>query len=72
MDTDGKPSEPFSGEIFLHELVYDEDHLVSRWSFDEPDVGIIREIGYWSKPAAFGRRFNIDGGEVWKCPYDGW
>ena len=35
VDNDGKPNEAYREELFLHELVYDEDHLVSRWAFDE-------------------------------------
>ena len=44
-DLDGKP-EPFSLEIYLHELVYDEVHLVSRWAFDELNGTKFRDLGF--------------------------
>jgi hypothetical protein len=45
LDNDGKPNEPFREEIYLHELVYDEAHLVSRWAFDEANGSRIRDLG---------------------------
>ena len=45
-DLDGKPSEPFSQEIYLHELVYDEEHLVSRWAFDDLNGTKFRDLGF--------------------------
>ena len=44
LDNDGKPNEAFE-EIYLHELVYDESHLVSRWAFDESNGSRIRDLG---------------------------
>jgi hypothetical protein len=45
LDNDGKPNEPFREEIYLHELVYDEAHLVSRWAFEEANGSRIRDLG---------------------------
>jgi hypothetical protein len=45
LDNDGKPNEAFREEIYLHELVYDESHLVSRWAFDESNGSRIRDLG---------------------------
>ena len=46
IDNDGKPSEAFREEVYLHELVYDEDHLVSRWAFDELNGTRFRDLGF--------------------------
>ena len=59
IDNDGKPSEAFSEELYLHELVYDEDHLVSRWAFDELNgtgLGILvleKMMVMWKEVLAF-------------------
>ena len=45
LDNDGKPNEGFREEIYYHELVYDESHLVSRWAFDEANGSRIRDLG---------------------------
>ena len=46
IDNDGKPSESFRDEIYFHDLVYDEEHLVSRWTFDELNGSRFRDLGY--------------------------
>ena len=80
VDADGKPSEPFSGEVFLHDLVYDEAHLVSRWSFDEANVNVIRDLGFGVNdgflvgdsiltPGKFGNALTMDGtGDYMRVP----
>ena len=45
VDNDGKPNEGFREEIYYHEIVYDEAHLVSRWAFDEANGSRIRDLG---------------------------
>ena len=35
VDNDGKPNEGFREEIYYHEIVYDEAHLVSRWAREQ-------------------------------------
>ena len=37
---------PIEKKSYLHELVYDEDHLVSRWAFDELNGSRIRDLGF--------------------------
>ena len=46
VDNDGKPNEAYREELYLHELVYDEDHLVSRWAFDELNGSRFRDLGF--------------------------
>ena len=46
IDNDGKPSESFRDEIYFHDLVYDEEHLVSRWTFDELNGSRFRDLGF--------------------------
>ena len=46
IDNDGKPNEAYREELYLHELVYDEDHLVSRWAFDELNGSRFRDLGF--------------------------
>ena len=45
VDNDGKPNEGFREEIYYHEIVYDEAHLVSRWAFEEANGSRIRDLG---------------------------
>jgi hypothetical protein len=63
LDNDGKPNEPFREEIYLHELVYDEAHLVSRWAFEEANGSRIRDLGI-----AFNDGYLV-GNSVLEMPY---
>jgi hypothetical protein len=59
LDNDGKPNEPFREEIYLHELVYDEAHLVSRWAFEEANGSRIRDLGIAVNDGYLGWGFSI-------------
>ncbi|MDG1138462.1 MAG: hypothetical protein P8N49_02955 [Opitutales bacterium] len=44
-DSNGKPMEEFRAILFAHDLVYEEDSLLSRWSFEETNGSIVRDLG---------------------------
>jgi hypothetical protein len=72
IDNDGKPSEAFSEEIYLHELVYDEDHLVSRWAFDELNGTRFRDLGFGRNDGYIEGGANVSSGKFGNSVGNGW
>ena len=65
LDSDGKPMEEFTSKLFSHELVYSEESLLSRWSFEEEnqtkvmDRGIARNDGFLINGAIYHRGSSV-------------